>query len=617
MVDKSYSLSSEVTNKVFLVAQNGSKKNYPTIDVLDLGTGLEGERFPDTILSLHSGNKTSKDKGYLIGAFGQGGSTALSFSSATLIISKSKNKYYFTIVLKIHINNLKNYTYFYLHNNEQIIEIENNLESNPQTHLNALIKSESGTLIRMIDMEMGLGLRQSALTNPGKMMDYISTELFDSVMPITIIENRKEFESYEPKNLLRNIRGSKIKLFRSKNRFNEQYSGSFEVRVDSDVLNVDYYIVLPSKEEDWANDSKAKEDYITFNYHEKPIIFTSNGQYINGESYTKLKNKGITFLNYRLIIHVNLDQLGNKKQGLFTSNRSSMKESTFVSKMIDQIVYQASINNNITQINKIIAEKSLDKDIDIDIEGLEQDLKESYSDFLLPDKKIKFRNNPSSNPGTNDVDDYKDYIEELIITNTKSEFFKDETIRLILKTEADKYTNKNSRIDGFLNDGYFSDWEVSYMNGRIQYNISSLKPGEYGLNFVLFNDDSSNKEAFSTSNLYNFTILDEKLPREETSNRKELNIEIKSVTDKDIIIDISKNQSENKITIQVCLNHPELELIIKGRTSSEIEQTKVSLINPMALYALLLDEFYEEQKVESKNKIIADYAKTFIKYFKK
>jgi hypothetical protein len=294
-----------------------------------------------------------------------------------------------------------------------------------------------------------------------------------------------------------------------------------------------------------------------------------------------------------------------------------MKESTFVSKMIDQIVYQASINNNITQINKIIAEKSLDKDIDIDIEGLEQDLKESYSDFLLPDKKIKFRNNPSSNPGTNDVDDYKDYIEELIITNTKSEFFKDETIRLILKTEADKYTNKNSRIDGFLNDGYFSDWEVSYMNGRIQYNISSLKPGEYGLNFVLFNDDSSNKEAFTTSNLYNFTILDEKLPREETSNRKELNIEIKSVTDKDIIIDISKNQSENKITIQVCLNHPELELIIKGRTSSEIEQTKVSLINPMALYALLLDEFYEEQKVESKNKIIADYAKTFIKYFKK
>jgi len=43
------------------------------------------------------------DKNYLIGAFGQGGSTSLPFSFATIILSKFDNKYYFTIVKRVKI----------------------------------------------------------------------------------------------------------------------------------------------------------------------------------------------------------------------------------------------------------------------------------------------------------------------------------------------------------------------------------------------------------------------------------------------------------------------------------------------------------------------------------
>lgn len=613
---ENYKLSSEVTNKVFLVAQNGTKTNLPTIDVMDLGTGIHGSRFSETILSLHSGNKTTKDKNHLIGAFGQGGSTSLSFCKATLVISKYQNKYYFTVVVRIHLKSLKNYTYFYFVKDKNVFEIENDVEKSDEKHINALLSSESGTLIRMIDMDMSLGLRQSAFTDPSKMMDYISTELFEISIPVTVIENRREFKSYGEKNLLRNVRGSKIKIHLSKNRYKREFSGSFEVKVDSDVLNVDYYAILPSKEDDWANDSAAKAAYKTFNYHEKPIIFTVNGQYIDGEYFTKLKNKGLSFLNYRLIIHVKLDQLGNKKQGLFMSNRSKIKKSIYVNKLIDQVVYQASINSDILKLNTIISDKSIDRDIDIDVEGLEKELKDIYNELLTADKPKRFRTRPSVKPRSQNIDDLNDYIDELVITNAKQEFYKNETIRIILKTNANKFVNISTKINGFINDKHYSDWEISYMNGRIQYNIQTLKPGEYNLNYISFGRAKDETDIEVTSNLHRFVVLDEKIPIEDQSNTRNLDIEIKKVKDKDYIIDISKNDSDKKILINVCLNNKLLDAVVVGKNSSEIEQMKVSLINPMALYALLLDDFYEKQDLDIKNKLLLDYCKTFIKYNK-
>ena len=613
---ENYKLSSEVKNKVFLVAQNGTKTNLPTIDVMDLGTGIHGSKFSDTILSLHSGNKTTKDKNHLIGAFGQGGSTSLSFCKATLIISKYQNIYYFTIVVRIHLKTLKNYTYFYFVKDKTVFEVENDLVNSDEKHINALLNSESGTLIRMIDMDMSLGLRQSAFTDPSKMMDYISTELFEISIPVTVIENRREFKSYGEKNLLRNIRGSKIKIHRSKNLFKREFSGSFEVKVESDVLNVDYYAILPSKEDEWASDSAAKAVYKTFNHHEKPIIFTVNGQYIDGEHFTKLKNKGLSFLNHRLIIHVKLDQLGNKKQGLFMSNRSKIKKSNYVNKLIDQVVYQASINSDILKLNTIISDKSIDRDIDIDVEGLEKELKDIYNELLTADKPKRFRPRSSVKPRPQNLDDLNDYIDELVITNAKQEFYKNETIRIILKTNANKFINKTTKINGFINDKHYSDWEVSYMNGRIQYNIQNLKPGEYNLNFISFGLGKDESDIEVTSNLYSFFVLDEKIPIEDQSKSRNLDIEIIKVKDKDYIIDISKNDSDKKILINVCLNNKLLDAIVIGKNSSEIEQMKASLINPMALYALLLDDFYEKQDLDLKNKLLLDYCKTFIKYNK-
>ena len=67
-------------------------KEEPTFEIYDAGIGINGNDFKKTILSLQALNKTSSAKNYLIGTYGQGGSTSLQFAKATVIFSKTNNK---------------------------------------------------------------------------------------------------------------------------------------------------------------------------------------------------------------------------------------------------------------------------------------------------------------------------------------------------------------------------------------------------------------------------------------------------------------------------------------------------------------------------------------------
>lgn len=74
----------------------------PTIEVVDLGTGIRAEKFPDTILSLNRSNKLTKK--YTLGRFGQGGSSTLAFSDYVIVFSRAFDKpqeIAFTIIRKI------------------------------------------------------------------------------------------------------------------------------------------------------------------------------------------------------------------------------------------------------------------------------------------------------------------------------------------------------------------------------------------------------------------------------------------------------------------------------------------------------------------------------------
>ena len=169
----------ETADKVIVAINDSTKSNKPTVDVVDQGCGISGEKFGDTILSIHKGNKSTTDKNYLIGAFGQGGSTSLPFSFATIIVSKKDGNIYFTIVKKCLFSDMKMDTYLYLTPNGQVSLIENDEHNYEDEYINIFINSESGTLIRMIDMEIPREYRVNDAAKPGMLGDFINTELYN------------------------------------------------------------------------------------------------------------------------------------------------------------------------------------------------------------------------------------------------------------------------------------------------------------------------------------------------------------------------------------------------------------------------------------------------------
>ena len=147
----------DAMNRVMLVVHDGSTTNKPTLDIIDKGIGIKGNDFNKTILSLHGGNKINLDKSYLIGTFGQGGSTSLSFAYATMIISKFAGVYYFTIIKKVQLDIYKNHSYVYLVEDEQIQTLEDDLTKTDDIkdgYIDEFLNAESGTYVRMIETDI-------------------------------------------------------------------------------------------------------------------------------------------------------------------------------------------------------------------------------------------------------------------------------------------------------------------------------------------------------------------------------------------------------------------------------------------------------------------------------
>ena len=610
--DKSGNRSYDANNAVTLAVNDGSKKNSPTFDIIDMGTGLKGTDFSKSILSLHGGNKVKKSTNYLIGAFGQGGSTSLAFAYATLILSKYNGDYYFTLVMKTHLADYKNHAYVYLVDNNEIIKLENDIDKTEELgYLEDFLNDSSGTLVRMIDLEITKRYRERDIAKPRMLGDYFNIELFGTPLPIQMIENRDYFKEETEHHQNRYVYGTKLKLQTWKKYVRDDYSGYIEIVHNDHTYKIDFYTILPPKKEEWINDNKCKEYYEMFNIHEKPIFFTVNGQYINGEYFTKLANRGLSYLKYRLLVHIDLDLLGNEKYQFFTTDRSRIKDSDLTSGFIDKVVKELSENKLLNEINDQIAQMSIDRGLDDEaLEELKNDVKNAYEDFLNPKKKKKhFNPNPSPKPEPSD-EIFNDYIEDIIISNKKEEYYKDESIRIILKTDAYKYVNEAAEIKAYIDGKEKYIDNKSVMNGRIQYVIDDLKPGEYKLHFIYFYDTN-----MLQSNNYFFTVMNEKNDDETKVTKNDLDIQIDYVKESELIVSVAKDKEKKKINIKLCLTHPLLEEFYVGKKENDMAIFKSKIAKPICLIALYMGELYDELEEEKQNKLIKSFVATLEKEF--
>jgi len=607
---KSGNQSYDASDQVTLAVNDGERKSTPTFDIVDLGTGIQGDDFSSTILALHGKNKVKKDTSYMIGAFGQGGSTSLAFAYATIIVSKVNHKYYFTIVKKVHLKDYKNHAYFYLSRNNKIFEIENDyIDGSDVKYINDFLDATSGTLVRMIDLEISSRYRERDIAKPRMLGDYFNTELFGTPLPIRMIENRKHFIDETKHNQNRYVYGTKLKLKTWKRNVFEEYSGYIEIVHNERTYKIDFYIILPTEKSDWVNDNKCKETYEMFNIHEKPIIFTVNGQYINGENFTKLANRGLSFLKYRLLAHIDLDMLGNEKYQFFTTDRSRIKNTDLTAGFVDKVIKELSENKLLIEINRIISEMSIEKGLDADaLENLKNNVKSAYQEFLHPTKNSKgYIPNRGEKPLPANVT-LNDYISDIIISNTKPEYFSDENVRIILKTDAYKDINKNANIKAFINTREYYIDSKSIMNGRIQYVLNNLEPGEYDLQFIYYYNNNS-----LSSNIYSFIVTDKRRELEPKGNKTELDINIDHVVSSEAIVSVAKNIDQKRIDIKLCLKHDELKDTYAGKSENEISQFKIKISQPICLMALYMDDIYDELEPDKQNKLIKSLVTTIDK----
>ncbi len=604
----------DAANQVILAANDATGTTKITFDVIDQGTGISGENFPKTILSLNAGNKLSREKAYLIGAFGQGGSTSLPFTYATIIISKQNGHYYFTVVKEVELSDYKNSCYVYLTIDDKIPEAE--LTSPIDTdyeYLETFVESETGTLIRMVETDISREYRTNDIAKEHMLINYIDTNLFNVGLPVKIVDNRANFRD-NSSSQNRYAHGTFARLQNSK-YVKKDWSGTLKVEVNNQTYNIDYYVILPEEESKWGSVSESKKIFQRLNVTEDPIIYTVNGQTITSESFNKFKNAtGLNFLQYRLLIVINLDVLGMEKYKFFTSDRARIRETDKTRGFLEKVFEAIRNIDELKEINRIISEKAITHDIDSELtEEIGDKVKSIYNKMLkggnvVPNPGHRHRVTPD------DEEDYLQEIKELEISMANTQFYSDQNINIILKTGAQKHVNENALIYMLVNDRAYYSFSASYMNGRIQYTINgkTLKPGVYQIQYQYYKNNKLELE----SNTVAIEVISDKTPIIENKERNKIfDFHIHPVEEAELICDVIKNEIEKKVDIYLCLGTDQMKSEIFGFSTSDekINEIKMKIIQPICLFALFMDKSYDSiEKPEEKNKMILNFVKSIL-----
>lgn len=156
----------------------------PTARMRDRGIGQTPSRLPETILSIHRGNK--RDKPFLMGMYGWGGSNALGFAEGgTVIVSRRHPELLdgeadgvaVTIVKKVYTADMRTPAYFFA------VDADNNVLSLDVAAADN-VELSFGTQITHIEYDLGI---KGPLLNQYK---YYNAALYEPVVPYYLGSNR-------------------------------------------------------------------------------------------------------------------------------------------------------------------------------------------------------------------------------------------------------------------------------------------------------------------------------------------------------------------------------------------------------------------------------------------
>lgn len=379
-------LNNDLKNLVELNVFESGKNGKPTIEVRDYGIGISADRFGKTILSLQGGNKL--DKYYLAGTFGQGGSTAISFSPYVLFISKvnnGTNKVSFTITKETDDLNYKTPVYMYLIRTSTQVPFEYEDSDN---------EFETGTCVRQISMNINqYGKSDAVAPGNNSLLYLVNKKLFNPILPIKISENRRSVAQthIEQKNNTRTAIGANSRLNNSslviaKNTIEVLYEYGGKIHINY-----------------WIFDSY--DEYKNFNDKTTPILFTINGQVQGTESSNVFEKINKPYLTGHLLVNVDCDYMEDKiKTRLFTSDRAKFQDNDFSIALRNKVRDILENDQELVEFNLKYKQQLLSRNDNSLSEELNKKIENKLKIFIntggigKTSKEIDFINNPNPNP---------------------------------------------------------------------------------------------------------------------------------------------------------------------------------------------------------------------------
>jgi hypothetical protein len=366
----------ELAKKIRVTLRDSERENYPTVEIRDEGIGVKADDFSRTILSLHGQNKISKL--FLMGAYGQGGSTALSYNNYTIIISKpalgdkkTTEEVSWTIV-RINPGNVDSDKLEWF---EYCVDKSNGQPFNFKASDDIF---KHGTLIRHIGMD--LGKYTTKITGPTSSLWYLAHHyLFDPIIPVTISGERKR-DLNQGKIENRSIFGNNRRLTRGggdeKNL--TQYQNEVNLTFKDGSVTI-YYWVLTLEGTD-----KPMDRIKNYCMSSQPIIITFNGQKQGSLSSSIIKTDlKLPFIEKYLVVQIECDNLDNEsKRHLFSSTRESLRDTSILAELKKLTVDTLREDDNLKVLDKERKDRYLKKDVTESLDKLRKKLASRINVYL-------------------------------------------------------------------------------------------------------------------------------------------------------------------------------------------------------------------------------------------
>ena len=348
-----------------LVSLRGSRA-APTIVVRDRGIGVHPDEFESTILSLQRSEKGQKP--YLVGMYGQGGSSTFDKCEYTVIVSRrapdclgtgQDGSLGWTVVRKRLDVRANVYSYLVARSQDVIPRISEAVHSS--------VGFDHGTHIAHVGYRGLRGFAEQQITNNAWFT--LNYRLFDPLLPYTLQDER----TAPPQR--RTMRGVP---YRADSRPRTSGIGSIEARRRADRTAVRHHVSYDHplssgshlKVEWWIfQDEQAIEGRRigrhservrpyrdqTQRYAQRTVTITRGGQTHAAVTPLLFRQSGLREVSRSIVVNVNTDGLSFAEgAGFFSSNRADLKRE---SEDLIEDALRAAINLHIDELRAIERER--------------------------------------------------------------------------------------------------------------------------------------------------------------------------------------------------------------------------------------------------------------------